>query len=807
MATRGGETGTLRRPARAASSHGPDERRRSRWSTRSYLVAIVVVTLVALLGASGYAFVWSAHHARSAALESMDLRASRAAGHISSAVTTARETVHGVASQEGLPAVFENAEGCRLTAVGSAAFSSVRLDIVSPDGRVVCSSDEKVVSTLKVHQGSDWLRPALSDDTFLRWDGRDAATGAESVVVSSPIRQGDKVAGAVVAFLHLPLVTRDVAKELEGVRDTAFTLVDVDTGRVVSSTVLPVGHEVTGGYPVSSQEHERAGLDGIERIFGSADVPDGPLRVYAGLRTSQVLSQAQGSLERQLLVGLLAALAMLAGAWLLDRRIARPLRALTRAVTEAGRGADSVRVGESGTAEVVALTREFNAMMDARAGHEAQLLHQAGHDALTGLPNRVLLRQMVDEVLSGDHRQVALLVLGIDRFKLINDGLGHEAADQILREVAERLTDALRVVDSLARFGGDEFVLLLPGTGQAGAEEVAQRMHDCLAEPFAAPGAEVVIRASIGVSVVWTGSVDGDELLRQAVAAMRHAKSVGQSTCVFDETLQVRATYQLDVERDLRLALERGELVVHYQPLIAIQGRDIVGAEALVRWQHPERGMVPPLEFIPVAEQSGQILDIGSFVLERACSDAASWAAAGHPLRVSVNVAVAQLQHGDFAQEVADVLARTGLPSHLLCLEITESSLMRSDQRRTEGLTALRDLGVHLAIDDFGTGYSSLAYLHSLPVDELKIDRSFVNRLGADTRDRHLVQAIISMASSLGLTVVAEGVETEDQFDYLGERGCDLAQGFLFATPQPADVFRSRLTAAAAGGAAARVRW
>jgi EAL domain-containing protein (putative c-di-GMP-specific phosphodiesterase class I) len=336
---------------------------------------------------------------------------------------------------------------------------------------------------------------------------------------------------------------------------------------------------------------------------------------------------------------------------------------------------------------------------------------------------------------------------------------------------------------------------------------VAERLHESLAEPFTGPGTEVVLRASIGVTVVWAGSVGSDQLLRQAVAAMRHAKSAGQSTCVYDETLQVRATYQLDVERDLRRALEAGELVVHYQPLVGIADGNVLGAEALVRWQHPERGLVPPLEFIPVAEQSGQIIELGSFVLERACRDAASWAAAGHPLRVSVNVAVSQLQGRDFAGEVADVLKRTGLQSDLLCLEITESSLMRSDQRRSEGLAALRDLGVHLAIDDFGTGYSSLAYLHSLPVDELKIDRSFVNRLTTDSRDRHLVQAIIGMASALGLTVVAEGVETEDQLLYLDERGCDVAQGFLFSKPQPADVFRDRLLGASAGGSGSRVRW
>jgi diguanylate cyclase (GGDEF)-like protein len=780
--------------------------RRAPWTTRAYLVCTIVVTLLVLAGATVYTFVWSTDHARSTALDSMAFRAERAAHHIDSGVSIADETVRNLAEQPGIDAVFVSSDGCQLTASGSAAFSSVRVDIVAPNGTVVCSSEPEATKKRGVHAGSDWLGEALQDGTHVRWGGHDAVVGgATAVVVSNPIHRDGQVVGSVVAFLHLSSVANDVARDLEGVRGTAFALVDRADGRVLSSSLT--GSDVSQPFPVTSRTGERRGLDGVPRIYASSDVKDSSLRVYAGIDRSAVLSQARGSLERQLVIGLLAALALIAGAILLDRRLARPLRSLTRALTQAGQGADSVRVDQRGTAEVMALSREFNAMMDARAGHEAQLVHQAGHDALTGLPNRLLLRDLVADALSDSDRQVALLLLGIDRFKLINDGLGHEAADAILKEVAERLSRSLRAGDTLGRFGGDEFVLLLPGTGLAGAEEVAQRMHDSLADPFTGPGAEVVLRGSIGVSVVWASSANADQLLRQAVAAMRHAKSAGQDTCVYDETLEVRATYQLDVERDLRRALEFDELVVYYQPLVSIADGTMLGAEALLRWQHPERGLVPPLEFIPVAEQSGQIVEIGSFVLERACQDAAAWAAAGHPLRVSVNVAVAQFQGRQFAREVADVLTRTGLPSHLLCLEITESSLMRSDQRRSEGLAALRELGVHLAIDDFGTGYSSLAYLHSLPVNELKIDRSFVNRLGTDTRDRHLVQAIIGMASALNLTVVAEGVETEEQLLYLGERGCDVAQGYLFSMPQPADVFRDRLVGASTGGTAARVRW
>lgn len=775
---------------------------RTPFTTRAYLGAIVAVTLLALVGASVYAFVWSTRHATSSAVDSMAFRSSRAAQHVAAGVRVAQDTVRGLAAQPGVGRVFDDPTGCQLTATGNAAFTSVRLDIVATDGSVVCSSEPAVTAMKRLHAASDWMPRAMQTGSHVVWDGHDAVGDVPSVVVSTAVVNNGEVAGAVVGFLHLPRVGTDIARDLQGVQGATFTVVDRATGRVVStSSAVPAS--VDGArFPLTASTGEHTGLDGKPRIFGSSDVAGSTLRIYAGAHRATVLSQSRGSLLRQLLVGLLGALVLVVGAVLLDRRLARPLRRLTRAVTQAGQGADSVRVEERGTAEVIALAREFNAMMDARAGHEAQLLHQASHDALTGLPNRLLLAELADGVLGREAQHVSLLMLGIDRFKLINDGLGHEAADAILREVAERLATTLRGGDILARFGGDEFVVLIPRARQAAAEEVAQRMHDALSEPFAAPGAEVVIRASIGISVVRSTDTAPDQMVRQAVAAMRYAKTSGHATWVYDETLDVRAGYQLHVERDLRRALEQGELVVHYQPLVDINRGAVVGAEALLRWEHPERGLVPPMEFIPVAEQSGQIQQIGAFVLERACREAASWAASGYPLRVSVNVAAAQLKSTGFARRVAEVLTQTGLPSHLLCLEITESSLMRADQRRTEDLVALRDLGVHLAIDDFGTGYSSLAYLHSLPVDELKIDRSFVNRLGSDYRDRHLVQAIIGMATALGLTVVAEGVETEEQLAYLGERGCDVAQGYLFAPAQPDEVFRSRLDSATFAGTA-----
>jgi EAL domain-containing protein (putative c-di-GMP-specific phosphodiesterase class I) len=277
-----------------------------------------------------------------------------------------------------------------------------------------------------------------------------------------------------------------------------------------------------------------------------------------------------------------------------------------------------------------------------------------------------------------------------------------------------------------------------------------------------------------------------EQLLREADSAMREARITGREWMLFDHALQERATHHLAMEHDLWQALRRDELIVHYQPLLEVGNGRIVAAEALVRWEHPERGLVPPLEFIPTAEETGQIGAIGEFVLSRACAQAAAWSAAGYLLRISVNVAVSQLRDPAFPGLVERILSESGLAPAQLCLEITESSLMREAGQGSAELVRLKRLGVDLSMDDFGTGYSSLAYLHHLPVDELKVDRSFIGRLGRAGRDRHLVEAIVGMARALDLTVVAEGVETDEQLEFLGGLGCELAQGYLFAPAVPA---------------------
>jgi diguanylate cyclase (GGDEF)-like protein len=413
-------------------------------------------------------------------------------------------------------------------------------------------------------------------------------------------------------------------------------------------------------------------------------------------------------------------------------------------------------------------------------------VHQATHDGLTGLPNRTLLRDRLDQALLRGRADatVALLFLGLNRFKNVNDSLGHEVGDRVLLEVAERLSTALRPGDTLARFSGDEFVVLCEDLPDE-PTRIAARLQRSLEEPFRGPTSDIVLRAAIGITVAHGPHTNPERLLREAASAMAQAKATARPWWVFDEELQSRATKRLQTEHALQQALEREELLVHYQPLLDVAAGRIVAAEALVRWRHPERGLVPPMDFIPLAEETGQIADIWRFVLARACRQAAAWAAAGRPIRVSVNISVDQLRQGDLPEDVQRELLRSQLPPERLCLEITESSLIREAGQGFGDLTRLRDLGVQLSIDDFGTGYSSLSYLHQLPVDELKIDRSFISQLGRGTRESHLVEAITVMARALGLGVVAEGVETPGQLEYLAEVGCQLAQGYLIARPQP----------------------
>jgi diguanylate cyclase (GGDEF)-like protein/PAS domain S-box-containing protein len=426
-----------------------------------------------------------------------------------------------------------------------------------------------------------------------------------------------------------------------------------------------------------------------------------------------------------------------------------------------------------------------------RQSTEDAIQHRALHDPLTGLPNRVLFLDRLEHALARLARQraarAAVLFVDLDNFKLVNDSLGHQVGDELLAAVAARLRQAIRPSDTVARFGGDEFGLLLEEvSNERGAIAMAQRLATVLARPFELEASEHFVTASVGIALAEGGEQAAD-LIRDADAAMYRAKERGRARYeLYDEVMRGRGIARLRVENDLRRALDRQELRLAYQPVVSLRDELIVGVEALVRWQHPERGLILPDEFVPIAEDSGLIERIGGWVLESACQQGARWAAAAPdaaPIGISVNLSPIQLAQRTCVERVARVLHRTGLDPSLLSLEITETTLVSKADAIGEALRALKELGVRLVLDDFGTGYSSLGYLTRLPLDALKIEREFVHALGTDRSDHAITEAIIAMARALSLQVVGEGVETDGQVAELRRLRCDFAQGFYFSTP------------------------
>ena len=427
-----------------------------------------------------------------------------------------------------------------------------------------------------------------------------------------------------------------------------------------------------------------------------------------------------------------------------------------------------------------------------RKQHEAELEHQASHDSLTGLPNRSLLRDRIEQAIvkarRDDHR-VAVVFVDLDHFKLINDSLGHHVGDRLLLEVADRLIACVRGHDSVARQGGDEFVIVL--TEQQDEDEtlaIVSRLLEVVSQPWLDEGQEYGLSCSIGISCYPQDGDDPDALLRCADAAMYKAKASGRSTYhVYTPELNQAISERLELENSLRHALERDEFHVYYQPRIEVASGRIIGAEALIRWDCPGKGIIPPDSFISIAEETGLIIPIGQWILQEACRQNSAWQRAGlPPISVSVNLSPIQFRHTGLVQSVAAALQQADLQPACLELELTESFVMHDAERINIAMQSLKALGVDIAVDDFGTGYSSLSYLKRFPVDRLKVDKSFVRDINSDPDDAAIVRAIITLGHALGLKVVAEGVETQAHLEFLQQHGCDELQGYYFSRPIPA---------------------
>jgi diguanylate cyclase (GGDEF)-like protein len=579
----------------------------------------------------------------------------------------------------------------------------------------------------------------------------------------------------------------------------------------------------------------------------------------AALRAAQDAQQAadNSTLRWSLGIGAMSALMMLAIGLAAFEWIGRPLRRASAATRAIAAGDLTAQVERSGPAELANLATDVNSMaaalihrseelnaylaknletrtadlehanadlarevdvrkhaeetlartLEIECELEEQLRHQAFHDPLTDLANRARFMDRLEHGLQRAARRaagVAVLFIDLDDFKSVNDSLGHPAGDQLLIEVAARLESCVRPGDTAARVGGDEFAILLEELGDTDhAIAVATRMIDALRTPMELSGTEVFVRGSIGIAIS-TAVSTANELLRRADVAMYTAKGDGKGQfAIYSTSMETSMVGHLQLAGELQRAVERGELVVHYQPSVVLSSQKIAGVEALVRWQHPTRGLILPGEFIHIAEETGLIVTIGRWVLREACFQARSWQTeypSASPITVAVNVSARQIHQPGLVEVVAEALRDSGLPAETLILEITESLVMQNAELAIERLHELKALGVRLAIDDFGTGYSSLSYLRRFPVDILKIDKSFVDGVGQHGKERELAQSIIELGQTLNLEIVAEGVERADQLGWLKSRNCDLGQGFLFAHAISADSIRA-LLAETAGGA------
>ena len=510
------------------------------------------------------------------------------------------------------------------------------------------------------------------------------------------------------------------------------------------------------------------------------------------------------------IVSVLALMALAVGFVVLNRlqrTISAPIIHLADLARQVSEKRDySIRSPVESADEIGELAKSFNEMLkqiqtrDAELAHELmerkkaeqRLDHLANYDTVTGLPNRYYFNDRLSMALSRSnqsHELVALMFLDLDNFKIVNDTLGHHVGDELLHYVAHRLQAVLRPGDAICRVGGDEFAIILENlTDASQAEMVAHKCMKSLSGAMDFSGHGVYISVSIGISLYPQDTTDMHELLKNADTAMYHAKAKGKNTCqVFLSEMKGMAQKRLTLETNLRRAIERNEFHLHYQPLIQFPGREIVGVEALIRWMHPELGVVNPADFIPLAEETGLIIPIGAWVLQTACEQAKAWNDMSlEPIIMAVNLSGRQFKEKNIVAEILSVLKKTGLDPRLLELELTESILMENDSSTIAKMRELDRAGIRLSVDDFGTGYSSMTTLKNFPISILKVDRSFVRDLPDDGDDAAITEAIIAMAKSLKLSVTAEGVETEEQALYLEEKSCNRCQGFYFSRPAPA---------------------
>ena len=681
---------------------------------------------------------------------------------------------------------------------------------IGADVIMLVSLDRKVIADTLNRRlaGGPFRFPWLIDAA--EREGRTAAMvvgddGQLYQLVVVPVRAPEPIAWAAFGFLVRDRLDRELK---------SLTRLDVSFfGRTADETRWTV---LDSTLPAEQLEAERRSLEGKAARVQRAVTTESqrgeyrtlvmPLPERGAIAIVATVSQSVDDvlapyrrLETILVLLGVAALAISAiGGVIIARGITRPIHALARMSQRIEEG-DFTRVVEiERQDEIGELARRFDRMREGLAAREDQIRRLAYRDVLTDLPNRTLFNDRLNvaiEFARRERREVAVLLLDLDRFKQINDTLGHQTGDHVLQQTARRLRSLLRKSDTIARLGGDEFIILVSDCGIDEASGIAEKILKALDEPIVIGEHSLDVRASIGIAGYPADSEDPETLMRHADLAMYSAKRGNLGVAAYEPGLERHRREQLSLLSELRRAIENEELRLVFQPKVDMRTGEIAGAEALVRWQHPERGSVPPADFIPFAEQTGFIKSITRWVIEAAARQSSRWSAAGMPLKLVINISVQDLLDPGMPEAILAALHRNDMPTRSLGLEITESGVMQDQAAAIGVLKRLRELGLDLAIDDFGTGHSSLAYAKQLQVCELKIDRSFVRNLVQDHKDRAIVLSIIELAHNLDLTVVAEGVEDGETLRVLHDLGCDLVQGYVYARPLPENEFRDWVAA------------
>jgi diguanylate cyclase (GGDEF)-like protein len=760
-------------------------KRDGRRISRELLLLFVIIASVYAAAAVTLVVVKVGQTARDARVAA-EFRADLAARVLSEAVGAAMTTLEAsAAAPSTAAAIAAPPDGCSLQ-FSLMPFRGARLDLVAPSGETLCSS--AAVADGGDARSSPWRAGADVDGPRLSNRFIDPATTLAAVAISARVTRVDGVlAGYVVAVLPVAGLSDELSATFGGPGGFKFAVVS-GGGSVLSvsdqteatvtdaSAADPLGaHVLTGKTPV----------DGTDWV------------VVAGIPRWTAVGEVLRTLAWAIGLGAGSLMLMLFLVMLVNRRIVRPIVQLSGAMGRSHHtSVDVVDVG--GPAELRQLAGEFAELIAARDTSAEILVHQALRDPLTGLANRALLSDRLTQALDAQQQQhdakIVVLLVDIDRFKRVNESFGHSAGDEVLATVATRLQRALRPGDTVGRIGGDQFVITTEVSSDApDGAALAERLLGVVQEPLEVADTVISLSASIGVARADASSTT-ESLLRDVDVATNEAKQRGRARHhIFDPRMQVVAPNRLLLENELRHAIDRNELWVAYQPIATAHAGSCVGVESLLRWDHPGIGSISPAQFIPAAEDSGLIIPIGAFVLDQACRQLAAWRSIHLDVSVSVNVSARQIEDGRLIQQVSEALASHDIDPAGLCIEITESLLMVNPNTAVL-LRELKELGVKLSLDDFGTGYSSLAYLHRFPVDELKIDRSFIIDVDTNPSARTLVDAIIAMSHALGLRVVAEGVETREQLRVLQDLDCDLIQGFLYGRPDCADAIAALLT-------------